>query len=132
MKEIDKISKDVSPSSLKNDADKKEISLKEIIEYFSLDDEYVEFLYSGKTYQTYKQLDLLKLIFNHITQEVDSFQSKNERDNDNTFFNFNKKILKNNITNTKEILKIYNIDEKKMLYFLIGTFIQYIYERKGN
>ena len=49
---------------------------------------------------------------------------------DKSFFNINKKILITNLQNSHEILKMYDIGDEKLLYSLLGTLIQYIYERK--
>jgi phage antirepressor YoqD-like protein len=40
-------------------------------------------------------------------------------------------ILSSNLYNIKEILKTYDIDEKRLSYFLLGTLIQYIYESRS-
>ena len=57
-------------------------------------------------------------------------ESKNNKDLDNAFFNLNKKIISTNLYNIKEIMNQYNIDESRIIYFLLGTLIQYMYDKK--
>ena len=66
-----------------------------------------------------------------LQEEVEKIDSKNNKDLDKSFFNLNKKILSSNLYNIKEILKTYDIDEKRLSYFLLGTLIQYIYESRS-
>ena len=65
-----------------------------------------------------------------MQEEINNLESKNNKDLDNSFFNLNKKILSSNIYNIKEIIKLYNIDEDRIISFFIGTLIQSIYDEK--
>jgi uncharacterized protein (UPF0305 family) len=87
-------------------------------------------LLSGRVYQKNKNIQFLDTFFKLLEEEINKIETKNNRDADNTFFNLNKKILYNNMYNIKEIVKQYNLNEERILYFLLGTVIQYIYESK--
>ena len=65
-----------------------------------------------------------------LEEEIGKMESKNNRDSDNSFFNLNKKILSNNLFSIKEIFKQYNLDEKRISNFILGTLIQSIYDSK--
>ena len=85
---------------------------------------------SGRVYQKNKKIKPLETIFKLLEEEINGIESKNNKDLDNSFFNLNKKILSSNIYNIKEIINLYNLDEKRIINFLIGTLIQSIYDEK--
>ena len=85
---------------------------------------------SGRVYQKNKKIKPLETIFKLLQEEINNLESKNNKDLDNSFFNLNKKILSSNIYNIKEIIKLYNIDEDRIISFFIGTLIQSIYDEK--
>jgi hypothetical protein len=132
MSHIDTITEEVKPSSLLSVEKKEEINLEDIISFFNTNsDEYSVSLKAGRVYQTNKKLNLINTLFKMLQEEVEKIDSKNNKDLDKSFFNLNKKILSSNLYNIKEILKTYDIDEKRLSYFLLGTLIQYIYESRS-
>ena len=132
MSHIDTITEEVKPSSLLSVEKKEEINLEDIISFFNTkSDEYSVSLKAGRVYQTNKKLNLINTLFKMLQEEVEKIDSKNNNDLDKSFFNLNKKILSSNLYNIKEILKTYDIDEKRLSYFLLGTLIQYIYESRS-
>lgn len=110
---------------------KKEISIEEVIEYFTGNDNDMKTrVTSGRVFQKNKKINFIETLFKLIEEEIGKMESKNNRDSDNSFFNLNKKILSNNLYNVKEIIKQYNLDEKRISDFLLGTVIQSIYDSK--
>jgi hypothetical protein len=85
---------------------------------------------AGRVFQKNKKINFIETLFKLIEEEISKMESKNNRDSDNSFFNLNKKILSNNLYNVKEIIKQYNLDEKRISDFLLGTVIQSIYDSK--
>jgi|TARA_R110000803_G_scaffold208099_1_gene276554 c-di-AMP phosphodiesterase-like protein len=75
-----------------------------------------------------KKIDILKVFLESVYTDINDINSKHTGD-DKSFFNINKKILISNLQNSHEILKIYDIGDRKLLYTMLGTLIQYIYER---
>lgn len=132
MNEVEKNSQEIQPTSLNFDEIKKEFNVDEIVDFFINENfDRKSTLISGRVYQKNKKHELVDVFFKLITEEIKKIQSKNNRDLDNSLFNLNKKILLNNVDNIKEIIKIYNIDEERIAYFIIGTLIQYIYESRS-
>ena len=78
-----------------------------------------------------KEIDVLKTFLELIYNDVNEINSKQTGD-DKIFFNINKKILLSNLQNSHEILKMYKLNDDKLLYTLLGTLIQYIYERRSK
>ena len=87
-------------------------------------------LVAGRVFQKNKKLKFIDNFFKLIEEEINKLETKNNKDLDASFFNLNKKILSNNFYNLKEIINLYNIDEERILYFIIGTLIQSIYDKK--
>lgn len=130
MQNIDSITTEVS-NGFTVPVKKKEISIEEVMEYFTGNDNDVKTrVTSGRVFQKNKKINFIETLFKLIEEEIGKMESKNNRDSDNSFFNLNKKILSNNLYNVKEIIKQYNLDEKRISDFLLGTMIQSIYDSK--
>ena len=130
MKNLDSITNEVK-SGFQEPEKEEKINLDEIYDFLIPDDvDNKNSLLSGRVYQKNKNIDFLDTFFKLLEEEINKIETKNNRDADNTFFNLNKKILYNNMYNIKEIVKQYNLNEERILYFLLGTVIQYIYESK--
>ena len=134
-REIDKIATkiatDVPTTSLQQANTKKEITLEEIVNFFTKEDKDKNTqLVTGRVYQKNKKLKFLETFFKLIEEEINKLETKNNKDLDNSFFNLNKKILSANIYNIKEIINLYGIDEDRLVTFLVGTVIQSIYDKK--
>ena len=130
MKNLDSITNEVKNGFQEPEKEEK-INLDDIYDFLIPDDaDNKNSLLSGRVYQKNKNIDFLDTFFKLLEEEINKIETKNNRDADNTFFNLNKKILYNNMYNIKEIVKQYNLNEERILYFLLGTVIQYIYESK--
>lgn len=130
MQKIDSITTEVS-NGFTVPVKKKEISIEEVMEYFTGNDNDMKTrVTSGRVFQKNKKINFIETLFKLIEEEIGKMESKNNRDSDNSFFNLNKKILSNNLYNVKEIIKQYNLDEKRISDFLLGTVIQSIYDSK--
>ena len=92
-------------------------------------DKYDAFIQGMVKQKNIKKVDIFKTFFESLYNEVNGINSKHTGE-DKSFFNINKKILITNLQNSHEILKMYDIGDEKLLYSLLGTLIQYIYERK--
>jgi len=130
MEHINKIIKEV-PNGFNKPEIKEGITSEEINNFFKQEDiEKEKQIFSGRVYQKNKKLKSFETFFKLLEEEVSKIESKNNKDLDNSFFNLNKKILSSNLYNIKEIINLYNIDEDRIIYFLIGTLIQSIYDKK--
>ena len=130
MKNLDSITNEVKNGFPEPEKIQK-INLDDIVNFLSPDNPDVKnSLVSGRVFQTNKNMQYLDTLFKLLEEEIGKIETKNNRDADNTFFNLNKKMLFNNMHNMKEIIKHYNINEERILYFLLGTVIQYIYESR--
>ena len=92
-------------------------------------DKYDAFIQGMVKQKNIKKVDILKTFFESLYNEVNGINSKHTGE-DKSLVNINKKILITNLQNSHEILKMYDIGDEKLLYSLLGTLIQYIYERK--
>lgn len=130
MKNLDSITNEVK-NGFQEPENKEKINLDDIYDFLIPDNaDNKNSLLSGRVYQKNKNIEFLDTFFKLLEEEINKIETKNNRDADNTFFNLNKKILFNNMYNIKEIVKQYNLNEERILYFLLGTVIQYIYESK--
>ena len=130
MKNLDSITNEVKNGFPEPEKIEK-INLDDIVNFLSPDNPDIKnSLVSGRVFQTNKNMQYLDTLFKLLEEEIGKIETKNNRDADNTFFNLNKKMLFNNMHNMKEIIKHYNINEERILYFLLGTVIQYIYESR--
>ena len=134
MNEVEKFEKhavEVESNSLKEDNKKDEIFFNDVLEFFNTGNkENDNALLDGLVYQKNKDIKFIDNIFKLLKENVNNIKSKNNADYDNFLFNTNKKILSNNIDHINSIIKNYVIKEEKILYFILGTLIQYIYEFK--
>jgi|TARA_R100000455_G_C6235704_1_gene96049 hypothetical protein len=130
MKELDKITVD-KPATSFTTVTKKEIEVEDVVNYFiNNNNDKKNQIVSGRVYQKNKKNKPIELFFKLLQEEINKLESKNNKDLDNSFFSLNKKILSSNIYNLKEIIKLYNIDENRIINFFIGTLIQSIYDEK--
>jgi|TARA_R110002012_G_scaffold222196_1_gene394048 hypothetical protein len=127
----DKHFKDVKPTSFSSDKKEDKISINELIDFFKDGnfENYQEFN-NGLVYQKNKDIKLVEQFFKLLIEEADKIQSKAKNTDDNILFKNNKKILITNLNFIRETFNQYGINESRMLYFLLGTFIQYIYEQR--
>ena len=130
MEKLDDIIKEVN-YNLKDDETSKNIDIEDIMNFLvENNSENKTIVTSGRVYQKNKKLNFIETLFKLIEEEIGKMESKNNRDSDNSFFNLNKKILSNNLFSIKEIFKQYNLDEKRISNFILGTLIQSIYDSK--
>tara|TARA_A100000172_G_scaffold3619_1_gene2194 strand:+ start:13444 stop:13839 length:396 start_codon:yes stop_codon:yes gene_type:complete len=130
MDKLKDITKEVD-NSLKEDNTIKEISIEDVIKYIVNNDTDTKArVTAGRVFQTNKNPNFIETLFKLIEEEIGKMESKNNRDSDNSFFSLNKKILSNNLFIIKEIIKQYNLDEKRISDFVLGTLIQSIYDSK--
>ena len=133
MSEIDKITIKTPPTSFDIGEIEKKINVDDIVNYFcNGNTDKNDQIISGRVYQKNKKNKPLETFFKLLQEEVSKLESKNNKDLDKSFFNFNKKILSTNIYNISEIINLYNIDEDRIVNFLIGTLIQSIYDEKDG
>jgi len=127
----DKHFKDVKPTSFSSDKKEDKITINELIDFFKDGnfENYQEFN-NGLVYQKNKDIKLVEQFFKLLIEEADKIQSKAKNTDDNILFKNNKKILITNLNFIRETFNQYGINESRMLYFLLGTFIQYIYEQR--
>lgn len=130
MKNLDSITNEVK-NGFQEPKKEEKINLDDIYNFLTPDNtDNKNSLLSGRVYQKNKNIEFLDTFFKLLEEEINKIETKNNRDADSTFFNLNKKILYNNMYNIKEIVKQYNLNQERILYFLLGTVIQYIYESK--
>ena len=132
MSELEKVTTGVESSSLKCipantelPFDQIKASLKESLKM----DEFDAFQQGLVKQKNNKEIDILKTFLELIYNDINEINSKQTGD-DKIFFNINKKILVSNLQNSHEILKLYKLNDDKLLYTLLGTLIQYIHERR--
>lgn len=131
MNELEKLTKEVNQDGFIKNKEVSKIDIDDIVNFFTDDNfDNKSKVIAGRVFQKNKKNDIIETFFKLIEGEIKKMESKNNKDPDNSFFNLNKKILSNNIYNLKEIIRTYDIDNEKVLYFLIGTLIQYVYESK--
>jgi|TARA_A100000172_G_scaffold57199_1_gene37044 hypothetical protein len=134
MNEVEKFEKhtvEVNSTSLKEDTEKGEILFEDVLKFFNTGDkENDNALLNGLVYQKNKDNRFIDTIFKQLKENINNIQTKNNADSDTFLFNTNKKILFNNIEHINSIIKNYDIKEEKILHFILGTLIQYIYEFK--
>tara|TARA_R110000803_G_scaffold210030_1_gene280806 strand:+ start:770 stop:1174 length:405 start_codon:yes stop_codon:yes gene_type:complete len=131
MSSIEKITNNIPSSTLTSQVevnkfpfDELKLALKDSLEM----DNYDAFIQGMVKQKNNKKVDILKVFLESLYNDVNDINSKHTGD-DKSFFNINKKILITNLQNSHEILKMYGIGDDKLLYSLLGTLIQYIYER---
>jgi hypothetical protein len=130
MEKLDDIIKEVD-YNLKDDQPPKDIDIEDVMKFLvENDSEAKTFITTGRVYQKNKKLNFINTLFKLLEEEIGKMESKNNRDSDNSFFNLNKKILSNNLFSIKEIFKQYNLNEKRISNFILGTLIQSIYDSK--
>ena len=130
MEKLDDIIKEVN-YNLKDDQPPKDADIEDVMKFLVDDNNEIKtIITSGRVYQKNKKLNFIDTLFKLLEEEIGKMESKNNRDSDNSFFNLNKKILSNNLFSIKEIFKQYNLDEKRISNFILGTLIQSIYDSK--
>ena len=130
MDTLEKITTEV-PNGFVIKKEEKTISIDDIISFFTENDaEKNSVILAGRVFQKNKKIKIVENLFKLLEEEIKKMESKNNKDLDNAFFNLNKKIISTNLYNIKEIMNQYNIDESRIIYFLLGTLIQYMYDKK--
>ena len=130
MDKLENITTEV-PNGFVEKKEEKIISIDEVISFFTENDaEKNSIILAGRVFQKNKKIKIVENLFKLLEEEIKKMESKNNKDLDNAFFNLNKKIVSTNLYNIKEIMNQYNIDESRIIYFLLGTLIQYIYDKK--
>ena len=130
MDKLEKITTEV-PNGFVEKKEEKTISIDEVISFFTENDaEKNSGILAGRVFQKNKKIKIVENLFKLLEEEIKKMESKNNKDLDNAFFNLNKKIISTNLYNIKEIMNQYNIDESRIIYFLLGTLIQYMYDKK--
>ena len=129
MEKLNDIIKEVN-YNLKEDKSIKDIDIEDVMKFLVDNNEIKTTITTGRVYQKNKKLNFIDTLFKLLEEEIGKMESKNNRDSDNSFFNLNKKILSNNLFSIKEIFKQYNLNEKRISNFILGTLIQSIYDSK--
>jgi hypothetical protein len=130
MDKLENITTEV-PNGFVEKKEEKIISIDEVISFFTENDaEKNSIILAGRVFQKNKKIKIVENLFKLLEEEIKKMESKNNKDLDNAFFNLNKKIISTNLYNIKEIMNQYNIDESRIIYFLLGTLIQYMYDKK--
>ena len=130
MDKLENITTEV-PNGFVEKKEEKIISIDEVISFFTENDaEKNSIILAGRVFQKNKKIKIVENLFKLLEEEIKKMESKNNKDLDNAFFNLNKKIVSTNLYNIKEIMNQYNIDESRIIYFLLGTLIQYMYDKK--
>ena len=132
MSELKKVTTEVESTSLKGVSKNNEFPFEQIKASLkeSLKMEEFDAIQQGLVKQkNIKEIDILKTFLELIYNDINEINSKQTGD-DKIFFNINKKILVSNLQNSHEILKLYKLNDDKLLYTLLGTLIQYMYERR--
>lgn len=130
MDKLEKITTEV-PNGFVEKKEEKTISIDEVISFFTENDaDKNSVILAGRVFQKNKKIKIVENLFKLLEEEIKKMESKNNKDLDNAFFNLNKKIISTNLYNIKEIMNQYNIDESRIIYFLLGTLIQYMYDKK--
>ena len=129
MDKLEDITKEVN-YNLKEDQPPKDIDIDDVMKFLVDNNEIKTTITTGRVYQKNKKLNFIATLFKLLEEEIGKMESKNNRDSNNSFFNLNKKILSNNLFSIKEIFKQYNLYEKRISNFILGTLIQSIYDSK--
>ena len=131
MSELDKITteKQASETTIINETSNK-LDIKQIEKYIkSISFDNYENYNKGKVYQKNKELNLVQYFFKLLMQEINKENTNNESDINNIVISrLNKKMVIDNISGLNSILSNFNLNDEKILYILLGTIIQYIYE----
>lgn len=131
MSELDKITteKQASETTIINETNNK-LDINQIEKYIkSISFDNYENYNKGKVYQKNKELNLVQYFFKLLMQEINKENTNNESDINNIVISrLNKKMVIDNISGLNSILSNFNLNDEKILYILLGTIIQYIYE----
>ena len=126
---LEKIAKEVPSSQLANpDTEETKLNLEEFesfIKVFGYDN--FNYFNEGKVYQKNKELNLVTSIFKLFNEEIKSIDAQTDVKN-LSLLKINKKLIVENIHNLNNLLNSLDIKEEKILYKLLGTMIQYLYE----
>ena len=80
----DRIAKDVPSTSLQHDDTEKEITVEQIVSYFTGNDSNkTTQIVTGRVYQKNKKLKFLETFFKLIEEEISKLETKNNKDLDN-------------------------------------------------
>jgi|TARA_R100000482_G_scaffold124935_1_gene80103 hypothetical protein len=127
--QLEKIAKEVPPTKLGDPKlEESKLNLEEFesfIKVFGYDN--FNSFNEGKVYQKNKELNLITSIFKLFNEEIKSIDAKTDVKN-LSLLKINKKLIVENIHNLNNLLNSLDIKEEKILYKLLGTMIQYLYE----
>ena len=131
MTELEKITteKQASETTIINNNFEK-LDIKAIEKYLkNISFENYEHYNKGKVYQKNKELNLVQYFFKLLMQEINKESTNNESDINNIVISrLNKKMVVDNLSGLNSVLSNFNLNNEKILYILLGTIIQYIYE----
>ena len=126
---LEKIAKEVPSSQLANpDTEETKLNLEEFesfIKVFGYDN--FNYFNEGKVYQKNKELNLVTSILKLFNEEIKSIDAQTDVKN-LSLLKINKKLIVENIHNLNNLLNSLDLKEEKILYKLLGTMIQYLYE----
>ena len=129
MTDLDKITKDVSPTSLKEPKkiDPKSIELicEDIILQFKFNVEDTNNFNEGLALEKLNRTFLLKLLFEIIVKIIDSSKKQHSGDTlDDALFIQNKKMVKDLTFSLFTVLNNYSYNDKQYKIFLLGKLLQ--------
>lgn len=129
MTDLDKITKDVSPTSLKEPkkTDPKSIELicEDIISQFKFNVEDTNNFNEGLGLEKLNRTFLLKMLFEIIVKIIDSSKKQHSGDTlDDALFIQNKKMVKDLTFSLFTVLNNYSYNDKQYKIFLLGKLLQ--------
>jgi len=94
-----------------------------------LDIEKYDYYKKGKVYQKNKDLKIIQAIIKSFINEVNEIELDDKNTNNIILSKLNKKLIIEQLNGLHSLLTNINLKEDKLLYTLLGTMIQYIYEQ---
>ena len=94
-----------------------------------LDIEKYDYYKKGKVYQKNKDLKIIQAIIKSFINEINEIELDDKNTNNIILSKLNKKLIIEQLNGLHSLLTNINLKEDKLLYTLLGTMIQYIYEQ---
>ena len=94
-----------------------------------LDIEKYDYYKKGKVYQKNKDLKIIQAIIKSFINEINEIELDDKNTNNLILSKLNKKLIIEQLNGLHSLLTNINLKEDKLLYTLLGTMIQYIYEQ---
>jgi len=94
-----------------------------------LDIEKYDYYKKGKVYQKNKDLKIVQAIIKSFINEINEIELDDKNTNNIILSKLNKKLIIEQLNGLHSLLTNINLKEDKLLYTLLGTMIQYIYEQ---